>query len=257
MTPWLHNMTTPLDQNSETWPKSYKGCVTGLIVMSTSKAPAAIDDPRVNGYPCDGNHKQGKTRSNQWASWSTCLKCGLRLSYVVKKPGHGNTRQMGPDPHLIRLAMSELEKKVSKQECTAEMVNGKMLEIKGKMLQMGLSSTLQINMTYPEYLERLEKFGRADGKSLGEELVAEVVNAASTCQPTSQGYVTAEMLNLDDKELAKEIKESKKMTATKARAKAKNPPSPVKVEKKTDDNDVIVLDSDSELLETPGQASTG
>ncbi|CAK9028867.1 unnamed protein product, partial [Durusdinium trenchii] len=90
--------------------------------------------------------------------------CGLRTTYVVKKAGHGQTRQMGPDPQIIRLALSSLEKNTRPEEMSADVVNGKIMEIKGTMLQMGLKTPMALNLTLKEYEDRLEKFGRADGK---------------------------------------------------------------------------------------------
>ena len=72
---------------------------------------------------------------------------------------------MGPDPQIIRLALSSLEKTTSPQEMNADIVNGKMMEIKGTMLQMGLKTPMALNLTLKEYEDRVEKFGRADGKS--------------------------------------------------------------------------------------------
>ena len=130
------------------------------------RAPAACDDPRVEGFPCFGKHKEGKMRQNQHAAWSQCVQCGLRLAYVSKKVAGGHTRQMGPDPHLIRLAMASIKKIAPPDQVTADMVNGKLMEIKGTMLQMGIKTSLAINMTLKEYEERLERYGRADGKPL-------------------------------------------------------------------------------------------
>ncbi|CAK9033190.1 unnamed protein product [Durusdinium trenchii] len=130
--------------------------------MASSKAAAAIDDPRQSGFPCYGQHK-GKTRQNQYATWVVCLKCGIRLEYQTKKAGHGGTRQMGPDPQIIRLALADIDKSMEASEVTMDVVNGKMMEIKGKMLQMGIPTPLQLNMTLDEYHQRLEKFGRMDG----------------------------------------------------------------------------------------------
>ena len=72
---------------------------------------------------------------------------------------------MGPDPQLIRLTMASLEKTTPASEMTADIVNGKMMEIKGTMLQMGIKVPIALNMTLAEYEKRLERFGRADGST--------------------------------------------------------------------------------------------
>lgn len=59
-------------------------------------------DERTLGSPCYGNHAEqpmGKgsvSGSNQWARWTGCAACGLRLSYTPTWGSHGMTRQAGP-----------------------------------------------------------------------------------------------------------------------------------------------------------------
>ncbi|CAK9067087.1 unnamed protein product [Durusdinium trenchii] len=135
---------------------------SGHLTIDLAANPVHVSE----GFPCFGKHKEGKMRQNQHATWSQCVQCGLRLAYVSKKAAGGHTRQMGPDPHLIRLAMASIEKITPPDQVTADMVNGKLMEIKGTMLQMGIKTSLAINMTLKEYEERLERYGRADGKPL-------------------------------------------------------------------------------------------
>lgn len=66
---------------------------------------------------------------------------------------------MGHDPGLIALALEELEKQFQPSEMTAEKVTGKLMEIKGKLLQTGMTSTININLTYSQYLDRLKSNG--------------------------------------------------------------------------------------------------
>ena len=120
----------------------------------TSKEPSACDDPRLSGFPCYGSHKEGALRQNQYATWTMCTRCGLRLRYATKKEGRGHTRQMGPDPSIIRLALETLQKTTSAAEMNADTVNGKMMEIKGTMLQMGFKTYLSLNLTLAEYEKR-------------------------------------------------------------------------------------------------------
>lgn len=132
-------------------------------VRMTAREPTACDDPRVSGFPCFAQHKEGRQRGNQHGAWTQCLKCGLRLSYISKKGMHGDSRAMGPDPAVIRFAMQELEANVTASQVNSDMVNGKIMEVKGKMLQAGIKTPLALNMTYAEYLKRIAKNGRADG----------------------------------------------------------------------------------------------
>lgn len=129
----------------------------------TAREPTACDDPRVSGFPCFSQHKESRQRGNQHGAWTYCLKCGLRLSYISKKGMHGDSRAMGPDPAVIRFAMNELEATMTATQINSDVVNGKIMEVKGKMLQAGIKTPLALNMTYAEYLKRIAKHGRADG----------------------------------------------------------------------------------------------
>ena len=59
-------------------------------------------DERTLGSPCFGNHveqppgKGSTSGSNQWARWTGCAACGLRLSYTPTWGSHGMTRAAGP-----------------------------------------------------------------------------------------------------------------------------------------------------------------
>ncbi|CAK8996280.1 Hypothetical protein (Fragment) [Durusdinium trenchii] len=67
------------------------------------------------------------------------------------------------EEELNPIEESEIPEERQYHEVTMDVVNGKMMEIKGKMLQMGIPTPLQLNMTLDEYHQRLEKFGRMDG----------------------------------------------------------------------------------------------
>ena len=102
----------------------------------TSRTPSACDDPREHGFPCFGSQKP--------ASWVTCTKCGARLQYVSKNSQHGNRHQMGPEPHLIKLAMVDLEMSTPAASVTSDMVNGKLMETKGRMLQWAIPTSIAL-----------------------------------------------------------------------------------------------------------------
>ena len=125
----------------------------------TSRTPSACDDPREHGFPCFGSQKP--------ASWVTCTKCGARLQYVSKNSQHGNRRQMGPEPHLIKLAMVDLEMSTPAASVTSDMVNGKLMETKGRMLQWAIPTSIALKcpehgMTHAQYMEQLKENGPAD-----------------------------------------------------------------------------------------------
>lgn len=119
---------------------------------------AAEDDPRLqsNCYPCYGKHLEGKVRNNQYATWQSCCRCGLRLMYTKKSAGHGNDRQVGPIPSAVMLAIAELQLEVPAEQCTEKIFNGKLLELQGKRLQSGQANTMAINQKLEEYKQRME-----------------------------------------------------------------------------------------------------
>lgn len=114
--------------------------------MERQSPACAEGDPRVKGFPCFGKHntKQGQ---NQHAVWSTCQRCGLRMSYHSKKPMDGSYRSMGPHPNQTALALLEIEKVMPADRVTEKVVAGKLMELKGIQLQKGLTETTCINMS--------------------------------------------------------------------------------------------------------------
>ena len=62
---------------------------------------------------------------------------------------------MGPHPHLMSLALKEIEKEMAANQVTEKVVTGKVMELKGIQLQKGLTESACINMTFPEYQKRM------------------------------------------------------------------------------------------------------
>ena len=137
------------------WPEDF----TIFEIKSTvgmSYLPVAHDDPRHTGFPCFSKHVSSKARQNKFATWTVCLRCAMRLSYHPKGSADGHSRQMGPHPHLVRMAMQTLEADMAAEMVTEQVVQGKLMELKGLALQRGLTSTMAVNMTYAQYQRRME-----------------------------------------------------------------------------------------------------
>ena len=81
-------------------------------------------------------HKAGKEKSNQYATWQSCTRCGLRLRYVNKTPYQGDTRAVGPPMDLVMEAQLELQNDFEPRQMTEKIFNGKLMEIKGRHLVM-------------------------------------------------------------------------------------------------------------------------
>ena len=125
------------------------------LSMASNLFPvSAEDDPRHSSYPCFGSHKAGKLRTNQYAQWTCCGKCGLRLSYGRRGDGHGMDRQIGPDPALTLQAVQELQLTNPPDQCTDKIFNGKLMELQGKRMQTGQTTTMAVNQGVQKYEER-------------------------------------------------------------------------------------------------------
>lgn len=233
-------MTTPWLIACKVWLNSFPLFEIDSVSWAMSALPpSALDDPRQQGWPCNGQRKQGRQRANQYASWSTCSKCGLRISYVVKGSHTGYTRQMGPELHVVTLAMQELQEETSAAECTEKMVNGKIMEVKGKLLQLGLEHRQAIQLTFKEYTEKMEKGTRQAKMGLATPGDSPLKSAKATSQPSAQltpdQLAMARQLEQENMELRARLVEAEKtasnMVELAQKAKAKS--SPVKREKAT------------------------
>ena len=154
-------------------------------------------------------------RQNQYGSWTTCKKCGLRMMYKTKGSQTGTSRQMGPDMHVIRLAMEELQLTCPMEQCTEKIMNGKLMEVKGKLLQMGIDSTMAVNMTLTEYQEKIEKGTRHAKCYLGPNNLPPSMPVATTAAPssTSQMSAAAEVLQAENAELKARLKHAEETAA--------------------------------------------
>ena len=103
--------------------------------MKAKVCPPATDmDPRHVGWPCMGQHHPGKERANKFAAWQACSRCGLRLRYITKGTGHGETRAIGPTPEMVNEAQQELREQFTAMEMNEKIFNGKLMELRGRTL---------------------------------------------------------------------------------------------------------------------------
>lgn len=73
-------------------------------------------------------------RANKFATWQTCEKCGLRLSYTAKPGRSGDHRSVGPLPQHVSQAQTELSQTYTAAEMNHKIFLGKLLEIKGRVM---------------------------------------------------------------------------------------------------------------------------
>ena len=235
--------------DSATWLKDFITCVI-KFVMGTPVQPCAEDDPRLRGFPCFGRHKP-KERQNQFASWSTCLACGLRLSYCPKKGSHGEDRHMGPHPHLIKMAMDQIESSMPKEQVNEKLVNGKLMELKGLQLQHGLTNTMAVNMTYAQYMKRMgfkeessKKIRspspspkRAPSKPSQEQMETKMLEAAA-------GYLKKEGLdNLDAQKFETAVRDAVRKEMDAQSAEWEFPEAAVQVVDSDQDEDAMIQEA--------------
>ena len=81
-----------------------------------------------------GAHKPGRERSNQYALWTACSRCGLRLTYVAKGRFQGDTRAVGPPRDLVIQAQEELRVEFAAMDMNEKIFQGKLMEVKGRDL---------------------------------------------------------------------------------------------------------------------------
>lgn len=81
-----------------------------------------------------GAHKPGRERSNQYALWTACSRCGLRLTYVAKGRFHGESRAVGPPRDLVIQAQEELRVEFAPTDMNEKIFQGKLMEVKGRDL---------------------------------------------------------------------------------------------------------------------------
>ena len=81
-----------------------------------------------------GAHKPGRERSNQYALWTACSRCGLRLTYVAKGRHQGDTRAVGPPRDLVIQAQEELRVEFAPTDMNEKIFQGKLMEVKGREL---------------------------------------------------------------------------------------------------------------------------
>ena len=191
--------------------------------------PCARDDPRCTGFPCWGQH-QPKVRNNQYATWEICQRCGIRVSYKPKRGYAGENRHMGPAPHTIKHVMEEIEKSMPPEQCNEKIVNGRLMEAQGKMLQAGLTNTMAINMSYKDYKDRMgtmdpkPKTTKVTSPKLTEEIKEEATKElVERLQQSAQGSASEEAVKL-----VMEAAESLASTKGRVKAKAKPKEKPLK-----------------------------
>jgi len=108
---------------------------------------------------------------------------------------------MGPAPHTIRQVMESLEKGTNAEDVNEKIVNGRLMEVQGRMLQMGVTHTMAINMSYADYVKRMGRqkpLSPAKGSEMkSPTLTTEVQEAATNelinhLEKTAAGQASAE-----------------------------------------------------------------
>lgn len=108
---------------------------------------------------------------------------------------------MGPAPHTIRQVMESLEKGTNAEDVNEKIVNGRLMEVQGRMLQMGVTHTMAINMSYADYVKRMGRqkpLSPAKGSKMkSPTLTTEVQEAATNelinhLEKTAAGQASAE-----------------------------------------------------------------
>ena len=91
-------------------------------------------DPRAMGHgPCGTEHF-GKQTGNQWARWTDCAKCGLRIEYVPYKHSPSMSTRT-ENPKDVHDALEELAAALIWEDMDAKRMQAKIKEIAHRKMQ--------------------------------------------------------------------------------------------------------------------------
>ena len=81
----------------------------------------------------------GRERSNRYALWTACSRCGLRLTYVAKGRHQGDTRAVEPPRELVLPT-----------QANEKIFQGKLMEVKGRELVNTHGTIETIHLSYQD-----------------------------------------------------------------------------------------------------------
>ena len=108
-------------------------------------------------------------------------------------------RQIGPDPALTLQAVQELQLSIPPDQCTDKIFNGKLLELQGKRMQTGQTTTMAVNQGVQRYEERTGvQISRAKSKAYPKKASAPLTpEPTPTVPPYDQQMVAEEIQALE------------------------------------------------------------
>ena len=224
--------------------------------MAQSRVAATPVDPRQDGWPCRGAHQSGREKNNQYARWTSCKTCGLRLSYVVKTKGHGESRSVGPAPELVAMAQEELQQVYQPVEMNEKIFMGKVMEIKGRSLVMQRGQgSLQVEIRADQPRGR-NLLGEA-APTTGYQRRSQSTTATTTPMPTTP--TPAPQTPTRSTRATRSVSPTPSFAPSEAAVPVVNPMAKAKVKAAPvpeapmrvlpDANEVLVIHSDEEALE--------
>eukprot|EP00435_Cladocopium_sp_Y103_P028184 s2397_g7.t1 len=131
----------------------------------------------------------------------------LRIDYAPKKGYAGETRHMGPAPHTIREVMESLERDFKAEDVNEKIVNGRLMEAQGRMLQMGVTNTMAIDMSYNDHLKRMGREKATSSNKMASPKTKEIKEAATKeliqqLETTAAGQAATEAVELHGSEVS-------------------------------------------------------
>ena len=193
-------MSNPWMNASAVWPNAFEHSNLSSISLGMSTVgkpcpPVMPQDPRHQGWPCNGMHTPGPMRQNKYAKWHACKRCGLRLSYTTKSTYQGETRAIGPEPQYVEAAQQELKAQYAPANMNQKIFNGKLMELRGRgLVQTGGAGRTTVQVRADEPLGKYLMAGyNMDDRGMGSTTTpstttqtqpnAEVIDPAPTTPP--------------------------------------------------------------------------
>lgn len=78
-----------------------------------------------------------------------CVRCALRTNYVAKRGHVGAHRSVGPDPHVLDVAIQELQMMYTEDQINEKVMQGKIMEVQGRTMVATGSGPLSTQIKRP------------------------------------------------------------------------------------------------------------
>ena len=107
---------------------------------------------------------------------------------MTKKGKTGEYRHMGPEPNLLKAILDDFETRVPPEQMTETIITGRLMEVKGQMLQSGTSKTANIILTVEEYKKKIGEIDKSVRKKKDPKEPASPISEETMAMVKSELY---------------------------------------------------------------------